>query len=284
MQVEHRQLDSMGTRLDMVFPGMDTESCNVLVKQIKAELDRIESKLSIYRSDSELSLLNSHAHAGCVEISQEMFDILSSVKLLHNETRAYFDISMKPITDFWKENRGEELSLPESVRKKAGMHRLIFEKEGIRFANKGVCLDLGGYGKGYAIRRVLPLMEEAGINCALISFGESLIYGLGSHPYGDCWKVSIPNGDQTRPLIFELKDEALSSSGNTLNNQKKFADSGHIVNPVTLQMVRTNGLVSVITKDPVRAEVLSTALFSAGPDVSEELIQDLPGVECKWVI
>ena len=283
MQVEHRQLNSMGTRLDMVFPGMAADRCNFLVRQIKAELDRIEGMLSIYQPDSELSLLNSHGHAGSIEVSQELLDIFSRIMQYHEETRAYVDISMKPVRDFWKDYRGEADKPPADVRNKAGMFRIILEKEGIRYANQGVFLDLGGFGKGYAIERILAMLEEARVDCGLISFGESLIYGLGSHPYGDCWRVSIPFGDQTKPLEFDLKNEALSISGNTLNNQKKFADSGHIVNPVTLQMARLDGLLSVKSRDPVRAEVFSTALFSAGPQASEELIKDMPGIEIHWV-
>lgn len=283
MQVEHRQLNSMGTRLDMVFPGMAEDSCDILVKQIKAELDRIEGMLSIYLPDSELSLLNSHGHAGTIEVSQELLDILSRIMEYHGETRAYFDISMKPVRDFLTASKGEAEGIPEHVRDKVGMHRVILEKEGVRYGNRGVKLDLGGFGKGYAIERILPMLEEARVDCGLISFGESLIYGLGSHPYGDSWRVSIPFGDQTKPLEFDLKNEALSISGNTLNNQKKFADSGHIVNPVTLQMARMDGLLSVKSWDPVRAEVFSTALFSAGPQAAEEFIKNLPGIEIHWV-
>lgn len=283
MQAAHRHLTSMGTRLDMVFPGMEADACDALTKDIKAELDRIEGLLSIYRNDSEISLLNSHAHAGYIEVSQEVLEILTQVKLFHKETEGYFDITMKPVGDFWKENKGEDQNLPQNILERVGMERWLVGNEGVKFVRKGVALDLGGFGKGYAIKKILPIMEGANISSGLISFGESLIYGLGSHPYGDCWKVSIPYGDQEQPQVFELKDEALSTSGNTLNNQKKFADSGHIVNPVTRGMATRDGLVSVKHKDPVRAEIFSTALFSSGPEGSEEILKRQPGIEAHWV-
>jgi thiamine biosynthesis lipoprotein len=283
MQAQHRQLTSMGTRLDMVFPGMEADACDAVTHDIKAELERIEDMLSIYRSDSEISLLNRHASAGCMTVSPELRDILNQVKDFHRDTGGYFDITLKPVGDFWKDNQGKDQSLALNIREKVGMERLLIEKEGVRFSNKGVFLDLGGYGKGYAIKKILPIMEMTNISCALLSFGESLIYGLGSHPYGDCWKVSIPNGDREQSLVFELKDEALSTSGNSLNNQKKFADSGHIVNPVTFGMAIMDGLVSVKAKDPVRAEVFSTALFSSGPEGSKEILKRQPGLEINWV-
>ena len=95
--------------------------------------------------------------------------------------------------------------------------------------------------------------------------------------------MSVPGDPVKGPLIFDLKDEALSTSGNSLNNQKKFANSGHIVNPVTHEMTTMDGLVSVKAKDPVKAEVYSTALFSAGPDLSKEILKSVAGVEYRWV-
>ena len=41
--------------------------------------------------------------------------------------------------------------------------------------------------------------------------------------------------------------------------------------------------MSVKAKDPVKAEVYSTALFSAGPDLSKEILKSVSGVEYRWV-
>ncbi len=273
----------MGTRLDLVFPGMGSELCDKLMSQIKSELHRLDSLLSIHRLDSELSHLNSTGHAGTIEISQELYEILDHVKHLSEKTEGYFDVTMKPVSDYLKSGDGQKQIVDKNTRDMVGMEQLIMEKEGVRFKREGVMLDLGGYGKGYGVKKIVMILQAAGIQCALISFGESLIYGLGSHPYGETWRVSVPNINQQQPIEFDLKDEALSTSGNSLNNQKKFANSGHIVNPVTLQMITIDGLVSVKAKDPVIAEVYSTALFSAGPDVSKEILKSVPGVEFRWV-
>jgi len=284
MKSQYRHISSMGTRLDLVFPGMNPDQCEKLMILVQSELHRIDTLLSIHRSDSELSLLNRTAHSGTIEISQELHDILSQVYAFSKETEGYFDITMKPVFDYFKENVGEDQILDQEIKAKVGMEQLILEKEGVRFRNKGVVLDLGAYGKGYAVKNLLMILETAGIDCALISFGESLIYGLGSHPYGETWKVQVPAKHQEKPVEFDLKDEALSTSGNSLNNQKKFANSGHIVNPVTFQMTTIDGLVSVKAKDPVRAEVYSTAFFSAGPHRSDKILKEEPGVEFKWVL
>ncbi len=283
MEAQHRHISSMGTRLDLVFPGIEPDLCDGLMTQIESELHRLDALLSIHRFDSELSHLNSTGFAGTIEISQELYDILSQVKELSDETGGYFDVTMKPVSDYLKSKEGQEQIVDSHTIDIVGMDQLMMEKEGVRFKSEGVMLDLGGYGKGYAVKRIVMILQSAGIKCALISFGESLIYGLGTHPFGDTWRVSVPGDPLKGPLVFDLKDEALSTSGNSLNNQKKFANSGHIVNPVTHQMTTMDGLVSVKAKDPVKAEVYSTALFSAGPDLSKEILKSVSGVEYRWV-
>ena len=274
----------MGTRLDMVLAGLEPERCDALVKEVKTECDRIEGLLSIYRFDSVVSLLNRTAHAGIIELDPELIGIFNEIAALNRETGGYFDVTMAPVSDFFRDHEGQILPLAGEIREKVGMDKMELGPGGIRFTRKGVTIDLGGYGKGYAVKRMLPVLESYRVEHALISFGESLVYGWGTHPYGETWKVAVPAEEGGEPVQFDLKYEALSTSGNSLNNQKKFANSGHIVNPVTLQMAMQSGLVSVKSKDPVRAEVFSTALFSAGPERSGEISQKTPDLEVRWVV
>jgi thiamine biosynthesis lipoprotein len=283
MQVHHRNIRSMGTRLDLVIAGSTEDTCDTVIREVRSELERIEALLSIHRSDSMISLLNHIAHSGIIELDAEMIQIFSEIKALHRETKGYFDITMKPVSDFYRNHEGQLLPVKGGVRERIGMDQVILERGGIRFRTPGMVLDLGGYGKGYAVKRLLPILESYRIGHALVSFGESLVYGWGRHPYGDAWKIRLPGGEENDPVQFDLVDEAISTSGNSLNNQKKFANSGHIVNPVTLQMVTRSGLISVKSKDPVRAEVYSTALFSAGPEHSAEILQDSRDLEARWI-
>ena len=274
----------MGTRLDLVVADLEQEPCDDLVRDVKAELDRIEGMLSIHRPDSIISLINSTAHAGIIELDSEFQNIFSEILDLHQETGGYFDITMKPVSDLYRDHEGQLLPPAQMIREMAGMDKLELDPGGIRFSRKGVKVDLGGYGKGYAVKRILPILESYHVGNALVSFGESLVYGWGAHPLGETWRISVPAEGGMDPVVFDLKDETLSTSGNSLNNKKKFGNSGHIVNPVTLRMASKRGLVCVKSGDPVRAEVFSTALFSAGPGQSEELLREFPDLEIRWIV
>ncbi len=284
MQTQHKQIESMGTRLDIVFPGIDVTRCNEIVSQVMAELDRIEGKLSVFQTGSELSIINKTAHAGLVELDSELLLIFQDIIQYHRMTEGYFDVTMMPVFNFHRTGEDYNKPVPDEIRKLAGLDNLEILQHGIKFREKGIQVDLGGYGKGYAVKKVVQILESCGIECALLSFGDSLVYGLGTHPYGDSWIITVPVDDISAPVAFKLKNEALSTSGNTLNNQKKFGNSGHIVNPVTLSMRRANGLISVKSTDPVRAEVFSTALFSAGEDRSNEILKLNLDLEVKWLL
>jgi len=273
---------SMGTRMDLVFPGMDDITCSQVMGPVRQELSRIEAKLSMYQSDSDVSLINDTAHTGSIEMDDELTDIFRKIVMYHEETEGYFDVTLKPVYDYYRDAEEKEAALPNEIRRIVGMENVVIDERGISFLEKGVQIDLGGFGKGYAMKRVVGILHSFGVERALISFGESLVCGMGSHPYGETWRVSVPVEGSSNQLTFDLKDETLSTSGNTLNNQKKFANSAHIINPVSLKMRRGMELVSVKSEDPLRSEVFSTAFFSAGEERSTEILQKTTDLEMRW--
>src|SRR5260370_31343198 len=61
----------------------------------------------------------------------------------------------------------------------------------VRFAKKGVEIDPGGIGKGYAVDRMAGILRERKIKIALVSASGSSIYAMGAPPGEPGWKVSI---------------------------------------------------------------------------------------------
>jgi len=103
------------------------------------------------------------------------------------------------------------------------------------------------------------LLREAGVGSAFVDFGNSSILGIGRHPYGPCWRVSLPDPATGNALAeFDLVDRALSVSGNTA------AHTEHIVNPHTGLRDASRQIVAVVADDPLDAEVVSTAWMIAG--------------------
>lgn len=134
-------------------------------------------------------------------------------------------------------------------------------------------LDFGGFAKGYALRQISLLLKAAHVKDAFINFGNSSIMAIGKHPYGDCWKVGLTN-PYTDEVIreFELKNCSLSTSGNTPEY------TGHIINPLTHIADESRRLSTVVAKDPLDAEILSTVFMIASEPQRKDILANFPGV------
>ena len=132
-------------------------------------------------------------------------------------------------------------------------------------------LDFGGFAKGYFLKKCEEMLRSKGITCAFVDFGSSSILGIGKHPYGDSWKVGVVD-PYTRLQVREisLNDSSMSTSGNAPTY------SGHIRDPRTGAVCQGKKLVTVISENPLDAEVLSTVLMIAGDDEREQILNNFP--------
>lgn len=135
-------------------------------------------------------------------------------------------------------------------------------------------LDFGGFAKGYFLKKCDSLLRRKGVECAFVDFGGSSILGIGRHPYGDSWKVGVVN-PYTKLQLKEISlvDRAMSTSGNTPSY------TGHIRHPHTGEKCETKKLVTVVSGDPLDAEVLSTVLMIALEEESSMILKNFPEVQ-----
>lgn len=227
----------MGTRFDILIIGQNKLKSQEIWNDIVFELQRFDRIFNRFDSTSETSKINRKAVLEPVHVSLEMWTILKSCRQYNIRTLGLFDITLDDFSKVLLDERE---------------HSVIFLKEDIS-------LDFGGYAKGYALAKIKDLIHQAGVKHCFIDFGNSSILGMGRHPYGDAWKVSIENPYNHDEVLDEisLKDEALSVSGNTP------AYTGHIVRPASREAMKERKVLSITSKEPLEAEILSTAFMVA---------------------
>lgn len=271
-KVFHSNFYAMGTRMDMVLPHISSEEGDEIFQAVRLEVKRLERKLSRFDQNGTLFNVNKNASEKEIKLDNELFHIIRDCKEYHEKSYGYFDITQRKLMDYWKSEEEDEKKFQMLVKMlgSAKIH-LDEKKQSIRFENEFVEIDLGGYGKGYAFENVRSILAEHAVRCAFLSFGESSVLTLGSHPYGDYWGVGIRNlhVPTENAYAFNIHNKSVSTSGVT--PLKKGTGWGHVINPKTGHPVKGSKTVSVCASSPLQAEILSTVLL-----ISEE--NDLKGI------
>ena len=188
---------AMATRFEILLHGENPVALRAAGEEALTEIERLEARLSLFRSSSEIAHLNARAAIERVRVTPEVFALLAQAQRLSHETKGAFDITIAPLVRCWgfhdlsgRVPGAEELA---EARAKVGLHLVQLDAKTltVRFARPGVMLDLGAIGKGYAIERAAELLREAGVTSALLHGGTSTVYGLGHPPEAEFWKVAV---------------------------------------------------------------------------------------------
>ncbi len=269
---------AMGTTVELHVYAASQLEADALFTDAFAEIERIEQMLSTYRPTSLVSDLNARADDEAVTVLPAFARFLGRTLAWSASTDGAFDPTVGALVQAWGFFRGEgryptndELT---EARAQTGWQQVQFDLEArtVRFIQRGIRLDFGGNGKGYAIDRVQQRWRQQGVTAGLVVMGNSSIYAIGAPPEQDGWRIAIPAVGGTERLVL-LRDQAMATSGGA---HKYFELDGqryiHILDPRTGHPVQGRVQVSVAAPTAEAADVLSTALFVLGPGVTNQLL------------
>jgi len=146
-----------------------------------------------------------------------------------------------------------------------------------------MALDLGGWGKEYAVDRVAGIAREHHIASALVDFGHDL-FAVGTAPGKPGWHIGLEDPAQSGDACWgsvAIKNRGVASSGDyrrgfTINGVRY----GHIIDPRTGRPVAHGARqVTVVAPTCVQAGVLSTTAFILSPADWIRFIQESMGAE-----
>jgi len=253
------------------------------------EIERLENKLSAYLADSDICRLNAAAYDAPVAVDQEVFSLLETAWRLHRETAGAFDIAAGSLIKAWGFFKGPrrvpgEAELQAALQSSGMAHvELDAAAHSVRLLRRGVEVNLGSIGKGYAIDRALELIAgEFRVPAVLMHGGQSSLKALGAppdEPRG--WKVEIgdPYNPRRRIAAVWLKNQALgtSSAANQWFEQggRRY---GHVLDPRTGRPVQGMASASVLAPTAAEADALSTAFFVMGIEPARHYCQQHPEI------
>jgi len=241
---------------------------------IHTTFSEVNSIYNKWNPHSELSQLNHLPANTPMEISPQLSHILELTDQVVLLSRGRFDPTIEPLQALWKKSLQNGTTPSEQeiteVIPCIGWKNIRIEKGVFTKKCSETMLDLGGIAKGYAVDLLAAKIEENGFSNFYVEWGGE-IKTHGTHPDQRPWRVFISNFEDPNPesaLAFvELKDEALATSGDYLQNWK-VGDRlyFHVLDPFTyhpLLVTPTSlGSVSIACDSCAVADGLATAAIT----------------------
>jgi thiamine biosynthesis lipoprotein len=272
--------ETMGTTYTVKIAAEEIESASR--KQIKAavqqELERVDSLMSTYDPESELSKFNRIGAGIPFVISPETLEVFLEAQRVSEMSAGAFDVTVGPLVDAWGFGPGEfsqELPDPaalERLRESVGFKNIQIDRS-LRTLTKtkpAMVCDLSALAKGYGVDRVAEALSALHFNDYLVEVGGEL-RASGQKVDGSQWRVAVEKPDsrksQTVKLIY-LNNLSMATSGDYRNYfEKDGIRYSHTIDPRTALPIRhTLASVTVFHREAMAADALATAFNVLGPD------------------
>jgi thiamine biosynthesis lipoprotein len=239
-----------------------------------ALVDRLEGELSRFASNSDIARINHLAAGASMRVGRPALECLLIARHLYDLTGGAFDISIG-----------------------TGLPSLGLDADDcvVHATKDGVRVDLGGIGKGYAVDLMAELLEEWGIERALIHGGFSSVLALEAAEGRGGWPLTLSDPAAPSRVLTRLsaRQTALGASGRRKGD--------HIVDPRTGTPVRGRLAAWVALARPARSgaagpveegprlaagavtDALTTAFMLLSPEEIAAICESSPGLEA-WIL
>mgnify|MGYP005642373801 FL=1 len=265
----------MATTFEIFLATEDESYAASIAQEAWTLLDTLEDKLSRFRPQSDISILNMLEPGESLRLSIAAFDCLKLAFEISTQTNGAFDVSLATVMDEIRNERGE-VQLAESnvldaafEEKRKGLYLLSIEDLTVYCQEAGSGIDLGGIGKGFALDQLADYLEEWELSRALLHSGGSTVLALDAPKGAEGWKVGF--GDESGRESLWLTREAMSGSGTAVKG-------AHVLDPRTARPAETESRTWARAPSAALADALSTAFMVFSPQEVDEYCREHPGI------
>lgn len=263
----------LGTFVEVAVAGAPNSEMEAAVDAAFAAVAAVHRLMSFHEADSDVSRLNRDAASGAVRVHEWTCRVLEAALDLNARTAGAFDIAIAPALQklgllpavpasgsppLWDEGAETPPRPPFHLRE---VIRLLPQSR-VRFADRGVMIDLGGIAKGFAVDRAVDALRRHGMTDGLVNAGGDLsVFGPRRHAV-DIRDPCRP----TRPLCrVALCNAALASSGGRFDPlHSDQASAPAIVDSVSGRPAHANSGATVCAPDCMIADALTKVVMNAG--------------------
>ena len=268
----------MGTTWSIkLVEEMATSEFDALIKQLNAELQRVEQLMSTYIKISEVSRFNDSRSTDWQAVSQDLAEVVATAQQVSALSSGAFDITVAPLVRLWGFSGKEIKTLPSpqeiaKARKQVGYRHLFFRKNppALRKDIPELSIDLSAIAKGYAVDRAVGILQSKALRNYLIEVGGEL-RASGHNKHLQVWRIGVEKpvpGWREVMREVQLGDIGIATSGDYRNfievSGKKYS---HEIDPRSgLPLTYRGGSVTVIAPLAMQADAWATGLFVMGEE------------------
>ena len=262
-----------------------TKENNLLQKIVKQKFSDINSEMSVFDMNSEISEINRIPAGQWIALSADMSALLKNAYQIYQMSGGAFDPTTGRLIDLWGfGTTGNIQKIPDDAEIKktlatTGFDKIQFSADFSRLRKKyaETTLNLSAIAKGYAVDRTASLLKAERYKNFIVEIGGE-VYAFGTrNENAKGWNIGIadPSGEDGANLaVVTLKNYAVATSGDYNNffyiNDKKYS---HTINPKTGYPVENNLIsVTVFNKSCMTADGLATAIMSMGESKAANFI------------
>jgi thiamine biosynthesis lipoprotein len=275
---------TMGTRWSALFYAPAAIDPAPIRAALAASVDRVDRQMSTWKPDSDLMRVNAAAVGTPVAVPAELMEVLARALDIGRRSGGAFDIGVGDIVTAW--GFGAQDADEAAMRAALGRARPLAH-EALELDRTSLCvrklapitLDMSGIAKGYAVDRMMAVLNDFGLVSALIGLDGDLRAG-GLRPDRSVWTIALerPDYEQRAALsMLELHDTAVATSGDYRHwveiGERRFS---HTMDPARGGPV-TGGLASatVLAASCMDADAWAMAFMVLGARSAAALAQQL---------
>jgi thiamine biosynthesis lipoprotein len=268
---------TMGTRWSASVDADNTVNLAALRQDLAAALEQVDEQMSPWKPNSDLMRLNRAPVGDWVDLPPEMLEVLDCALDVQRLSAGAFDPCVGALVDAW--GFGAVRDAPDAQAIRAARQSTPLAANGcleldrpVGRARKHVPLqlDLCGIAKGYAVDRMVNVLQRHGVRHALAALDGEL-RAVGGQASGVPWAVALERPEAGRRAVhgvIELEELAVATSG----DYRRYLKVGDVSLAHTMDTRRcapvNNAVasVTVLARTCMHADAWATALLVAGPD------------------
>jgi len=268
----------MGTYARVLIYGGNNKDVDAAFSEIK----KLDNLLSDYNPKSEISEINNMAGEKAVKVNPQVIEVLEIAKNIASETGGVFDPTIGALTigvyRFGRESDDEpNIENIDKAKSLVNYKDLIIDGDSVYLKRKGMMIDLGGIGKGYAVEKAVTVLKERGIKRGVVSLSGDL------KVFGNEMEIAIKNPGSPRAIATFTTgghNLAISTSG---SYERSVNVKGEVYHHLIVPESGKPGsdflsLTVVLEGSSTFADAYATALFIMGRDKALDFLKEHPEI------